>query len=180
MRANSIFHFIFNLIRNNQMRNKIFIAAILSAAIGAALPLSASAADTVLDNKVTNPNNPPLVESGTVEVKAEQIRLLVGGAKGTGVLHYKGKDYKFKLSGASVGGVGVTKVDAVGTVYNLKSIEEFPGTYSGGSVGAVAGKGVGASSWENPKHVVLKMQAKSAEGLALNLGLNAVTVELDK
>lgn len=162
------------------MRNKTLLAAILSTAIGAALPLSAFAAETVLDNKVTNPNNPPLVESGTVEVKAEQIRLLVGGAKGTGVLHYKGKDYKFKLSGASAGGVGVTKVDSVGTVYNLKSIEDFPGTYSGGSVGAVAGEGVGASSWENPKHVVLKMKAKSAEGLALNLGLNAVTVELVK
>ena len=50
--------------------------------------------------------------------------------------------------------------------------------YSGGSVGAVAGKGVGGSSWENPKHVVLKMHAKTAEGLALNMGLNAVTVEL--
>jgi hypothetical protein len=160
------------------MRNKIIIAAILSTAIGAALPLSALAAETITDNKVTNPDNPPLVESGTVEVKAESIRLILGGAKGTGVLHYQGKDYHFKMSGASVGGVGVTKVDSVGIVYNLKSIEEFPGTYSGGSVGAVAGKGVGGSSWENPKHVVLKMHAKSAEGLALNLGLNAVTVEL--
>ena len=163
------------------MRNKTIIVAILSSVIGAALPLAAYAADeTVLDNKVTNPDNPPLVESGTVEVKAESMRLILGGAKGTGVLHYMGKDYKFKMSGASVGGVGVTKVDSVGTVYNLKSIDEFPGTYSGGSVGVVAGKGVGGSSWENPKHVVLKMHAKSAEGLALNMGLNAVTVELVK
>ena len=160
------------------MRNKIIIAAILSTAIGAALPLSALAAETITDNKVTNPDHPPLVESGTIEVKAESIRLILGGSKGTGVLHYQGKDYHFKMSGGSVGGVGVTKVDSVGVVYNLKSIEDFPGTYSGGSVGAVAGKGVGGSSWENPKHVVLKMHAKSAEGLALNLGLNAVTVEL--
>jgi hypothetical protein len=162
------------------MRNKTIIAAILSTFIGAALPLSAFAADTVLDNKVTNPDNPVLVESGTVEVQAEQVRLIIGGSKGTGVLHFHGKDYHFKMSGASVGGVGVTKVDAAGTVYNLNSIKDFPGTYSGGSVGVVAGKGMGGSSWENPKHVVVKMHAKDASGLALNMGLNAVTIDLAK
>ena len=79
------------------MRNKTIIAAILSTAIGAALPLSVLAAETITDNKVTNPDNPPLVESGTIEVKAESIRLILGGAKDTGVLHYQGKDYKLKL-----------------------------------------------------------------------------------
>jgi|APLak6261659701_1056019.scaffolds.fasta_scaffold03567_2 hypothetical protein len=160
------------------MRNKLIIAGIVTAAIGTALPLTAFAEETVLDNSVTNPDNPVLVESGTVEVEAEQLRLIIGGSKGTGVLHFNGNDYKFKLSGASVGGVGITKVKSTGIVYNLNDIKDFPGTYSGGSVGVVAVEGVGASSWENPKHVVLKMHAESAEGLALNLGLNAVTVEL--
>lgn len=160
------------------MRNKTIIAAILSAFIGAALPLSTFAADTVLDNSVTNPDNPQLVKSGNVEVQAEQVRLIIGGAKGKGVLHFNGKDYNFKLSGASVGGVGVTKVDAVGTVYNLKDIKDFPGTYSGMGVGAVVVKGAGASSWQNSKGVVVNMQAKDASGLALNMGLNAVTIEL--
>lgn len=160
------------------MRNKNIIAAILSTFIGAALPLSAFADDTVLDNSVTNPNNPVLVESGTVTVEATQVRLIIGGSKGAGVLHYKDKDYKFKLSGASAGGVGVTKVKAVGVIYNLNDIKDFPGTYSGGSVGVVAVKGVGGSSWENTKHVVVKMHAESADGLALNMGLNAVTIEL--
>lgn len=59
------------------------------------------------------------------------MRLILGGAKGTGVLHFQGKDYQFKLSGVSVGGAGYTKVVSKGTVYQLNSIEDFPGTYSG-------------------------------------------------
>jgi hypothetical protein len=162
------------------MRNTTLIAALLTTAIAAALPLSSFAADTVLDNSVTNPKNPDLVEAGTVEVKAEQVRLIIGGAKGTGVLHFQGKDYHFKMSGASVGGAGVTKVDSVGTVYNLKSIQDFPGTYSGMGAGAVAVKGVGASNWQNSKGVVVAMKAKSAEGVALNMGINSVSIELVK
>lgn len=162
------------------MRNKTIIAAILSTVIGFTLPLSVLAEDTIQDNSVTNPGKPELVESGTVEVKSEQIRLIIGGSKGTGVLHFNGKDYKFKMSGNSVGGIGVTNTEAVGTVYNLNNIKDFPGTYSGMGVGAVAVKGTGASSWENNKKVVVHMQAKSAEGVALNMGINVVKIQLVK
>lgn len=159
------------------MRNKAIITTILSTLIGAtfALPIPALAETSVSSAPAEQKE---LIESGTVEVKAQQVRLIVGGAKGTGVLHFNGKDYKFKMSGASVGGVGVTKVDAVGTVYNLKDIKDFPGIYAGMGVGATAVEGAGASSWEN-KGVVIKMKSKT-EGIALNMGVNAVTVELVK
>jgi hypothetical protein len=159
------------------MRNKTILAAILSTVIGAAfvLPMSVLAADDISAAPVEKKE---LVESGTLEVKAKQVRLIVGGSKGTGVLHFNGKDYKFKLSGNSLGGVGVTKVDAVGTVYNLNDIKDFPGTYAGMGVGAALVKGQGAASWQN-KDVVVKMKSKT-EGLALNMGANAVTIELVK
>jgi hypothetical protein len=159
------------------MRNKTIIAAILSTVIGAtfALPMSVLAAD---DISAAPAEKKELVESGTLEVSAKQMRLIVGGTKGTGVLHFNGKNYKFKMSGASLGGVGVTKVDAVGTVYNLNDIKDFPGTYAGMGVGATAVEGAGASTWEN-KGVVVKMKSKT-EGLALNMGMNAVTIELVK
>lgn len=159
------------------MRNKTIIAAMLSTIIGVAfvLPMSVLAEDSISAPPAAQKE---LVESGTLEVRAKQMRLIVGGAKGTGVLHFKGKNYKFKMSGASVGGVGVTKVDAVGTVYNLNDIKDFPGTYAGMGVGAAVVEGQGASSWQN-KDVVIKMKAKS-EGVALNMGVNAVTIELVK
>jgi len=159
------------------MRNKAIITTLLSTLIGAAFILPTPAlAETSISSGPAEQKE--LIESGTVEIKAQQVRLIVGGAKGTGVLHFNGKDYKFKMSGASVGGVGVTKVDAVGTVYNLKDIKDFPGIYSGMGMGATAVEGAGASSWEN-KGVVVKMKSKT-EGLALNLGINSVKIELVK
>lgn len=159
------------------MRNKLITNTILSALLGVVFTWSAPA---LAETSISSPpaEQKELVESGTVEVKAQQVRLIVGGAKGTGVLHFNGKKYKFKMSGASVGGVGVTSVDAVGTVYNLKDIKYFPGVYAGMGVGAAAVEGAGASSWEN-KGVVIKMKSKT-EGLALNLGINSVKVELVK
>jgi len=139
---------------------------------------------SVLAEAVTDevaPQQRQLVESGTVDVEAESMRLILGGAKGTGMLHYQGKDYRFKLSGASVGGAGYTKVVSKGTVYNLNSIADFPGVYTGMSAGAVAtDKGLGGSNWENGKGVVIVMKAQTTEGLAVNLGINAVEVELDQ
>lgn len=156
------------------MPNKTILAAMISTVIGMALPISVLAEEVIAG---TESEQKELIESGTVEVQAEQLRLIIGGAKGTGVLHFGGQDYKFKLSGNSLGGVGVTKVDGVGTVYNLNDINDFPGTYAGMGVGAVAVKGAGASNWENSKGVVIKMQSKT-EGVALNLGMNRVEIEL--
>lgn len=139
---------------------------------------------SVLAEAVTDevaPQQRQLVESGTIDVEAESMRLILGGAKGTGMLHYQGKDYRFKLSGASVGGAGYTKVVSKGTVYNLNDIADFPGVFTGMTAGAVAtDKGAGASSWENGKGVVVVLKAQTSEGLAVNLGINAVQVELDQ
>lgn len=155
------------------MRNKTILAAILSTVIGA-MPMSALAEEKIPG---TESEKKELIESGTLEVTAQQVRLIVGGSKGKGILHFNGKDYKFKMSGKSLGGAGVTKVDAVGTVYNLKNIKDFSGTYAGMGIGAAAVKGQGASSWENANGVVVKIKAK-AEGVALNFGLNTVEIEL--
>jgi hypothetical protein len=38
--------------------------------------------------------------SGTLEVSAEQVRLILGGASGRGTLYYGGKSYPFTMKGA--------------------------------------------------------------------------------
>jgi hypothetical protein len=117
--------------------------------------------------------------SGTFEVQAEQVRLLIGGGSGKGVLRYQGKQYPFTVKGLSVGGVGITKVDATGTVYFLDKLEDFAGTYSAVTIGATLGAGAGASNFENNKGVFLSVKSKS-EGVGLNLGLSGVQVEFAK
>jgi hypothetical protein len=117
--------------------------------------------------------------SGTFEVQAEQVRLLIGGGSGKGVLTYQGKQYPFTVKGVSLGGVGVTKVDATGTVYFLNKLEDFAGTYSAVTAGATLGAGAGASSFENNKGVYLSVRSKT-EGVGLSLGLSGVTIEFTK
>jgi hypothetical protein len=117
--------------------------------------------------------------SGRIEVTAEQVRLLLGGAQGRGNLYYAGKTYPFTLKAVTVGGVGVTKVNATGDVYFLERLEDFAGTYSAATIGATLGAGFGGSQYENNKGVFLSVKSKT-EGVALNLGLGGVQVEFAK
>jgi hypothetical protein len=118
--------------------------------------------------------------SATLDFESKQFRLILGGQKGKGVLHYKGKDYPFTLKGASVGGLGYSEVDAKGRVHFLNKLEDFAGTYGAATIGATAGSaGKGGSSWQNQKEVVLVLTSKQ-EGLALNLGFSAIEITLDK
>jgi len=158
------------------MMNKFgVVTGVFCAAIAASMALPALAQEK-LQSAVDISKETP---SGTIDVDAEQVRLIIGGSGGKGVLHFQGKDYPFTFKGGSVGGIGVTKVQAVGNVYFLKQVEDFPGTYTAVTVGAAVGGGKGMSSFQNDKGVYLDVKSKS-EGLALNLGLAVATVEFVK
>jgi hypothetical protein len=117
--------------------------------------------------------------SGTIEVEATQLSLILGGASGRGVLHYQGKQYPFTLKAATAAGAGYAKVNATGNVYFLKRIEDFEGIYSAVTAGAAAVKGAGASQYENKAGVLINVRSKS-EGVAISLGLAGVQVLLAK
>jgi len=117
--------------------------------------------------------------SGTVTLDEEQIRLILGGSEGKGVLTFQGKTYPFTIKGGSVGGVGVTKVHATGNVYFLKNAADFPGTFSAVSAGVTVVKGVGATSYQNTKGVYMKLKEK-ASGAELALGIEVLEVRLTK
>jgi hypothetical protein len=161
------------------MRTNVLMAGIISAAIGFTLPHAAFSAETPAKSTVTEKDvaGPP---DATVKFEAEQFRLIFGGSGGKGVLTYKGKDYPFTMKGASVGGVGVSKVEGTAVVHNLKNVEDFSGHYVGIGIGAaVTSAGKGASSFQNNKGVIVSTRSK-AEGLALNAGVNAIDVTLSK
>ena len=117
--------------------------------------------------------------SGTVEIEAKQIALIVGGGWGSGVLHFQGQDYPFKITGLKAGGVGYSELDAVGDVYFLNKLEDFPGKYGTGAIGATAVKGGIKATVENSKGVILRLKAKTA-GLALNLGVGGISIKLEE
>jgi hypothetical protein len=118
-----------------------------------------------------------LKKSGTVEINQVQVAFLFSGNLGDGRLSYKGETRRFSIGGLGVGGIGVSKMEAVGEVYNLSKVGDFPGGYVQGRYGFAVGETSAGDLWlKNPAGVVLHLKAKR-EGLALSLGGDAVYID---
>ena len=81
---------------------------------------------------------------GKVTIEEEQFGLVLGGSVGGGTLTFQSKEYPFKLKGLSVGlNVGVSKMSAVGEVYDMMEVSKFPGTYTKFEASVALGGGAG-------------------------------------
>jgi len=119
--------------------------------------------------------------SGTLELASEQMRLIMGGTKGKGVLHYNGEDHEFtfKSASASVGAKMVTSVSATGEVYGLTKLDDFAGEYATVSKSAMAGKADVTASYKNSKGVVVHLRG-TVKGAGLSMGGGVATIVLVK
>ena len=112
--------------------------------------------------------------SGTLTLKETEVGLLLGGDWGKGTLTFDG-EHAFKMTGAKVGGVGVTVAEVSGDVYGLSKVEDFYGTYFKAEAGITGVKGREGSWVKNSKGVSLHLVAKS-EGLALSIGVEGLKI----
>ncbi len=144
---------------------KIISAVVLGLSI---LSFGASAADA------------PKKPSGTVSIDETQFAFILGGSMGGGTLTYHGKKYPFKISGVSLGAnVGVSKLAAVGEVYDLKELSKFAGTFTKLEGSVTLGGGMGGTVLKNENGVIMHLKSTS-EGIQFNLSASGVTVKLDK
>lgn len=119
------------------------------------------------------------VESGTVYIEQIQIAFIGSGNLGGGTLTYGGRKYDFTVGGLGIGGIGVSKMEATGTVYDLKDLNDFPGAYVQARYGLAVGELSAGQLWlQNPKGVGIRLAAKRT-GLALSLGGDAVYIDFD-
>ncbi len=103
----------------------------------------------------------------------------VGGyAWGTGVLTFHGEEYKFRVTGLTHGDIGGGTIDAVGKVYHLKRIEDFPGTYTGVATAIAVGGGIGLANGTNQSGVYVQLTS-TTQGVRLKAGPAGVTVTLE-
>ena len=118
--------------------------------------------------------------SGKVTIDETQFGFILGGSSGGGTLSYKGKQYNFKIGGLSVGAnVGVSKIAAVGEVYDLSDVRKFPGTYTKLDATVALGGGVGGLQMKNENGVIMRLESRT-QGLQFNLGMSGVKVTMDK
>lgn len=116
--------------------------------------------------------------SGTLVIDETQVMVLVGGDMGGGTLLLSDASYSFKTGGIKLGGFGVHKVHLVGDVYHLKDVKDFPGVYVAAEAGLTLVKGKGGLVLKNDKGVVIHLKA-SAEGVALNLGVEGMKITME-
>ena len=113
--------------------------------------------------------------SGTLTMKETEVGFILGGDWGKGTLSFQGADHAFKLTGAKIGGVGITVAEVSGDVYNLNKVEDFYDTYFKAEAGITGVQGREGSWVKNSKGVSLHLTSKS-EGLALSIGLEGLEV----
>lgn len=118
--------------------------------------------------------------SGKVTISERQFGLLLGGSAGKGTLVFQGKKYPFSLKGLSAGlNVGISKMSAVGAVYDLNRVSDFPGTYTQFESSVALGGGVGGLHLKNEHGVIMNLRSRT-KGLDLNIGnMSGMTVKLN-
>lgn len=118
--------------------------------------------------------------SGSVTMEEVQIAYLGSAGGGHGTLSYHGRRHRFSVAGLGVGGIGISSIDAVGEVYNLTSIADFPGAYVQGRVGFAVGEASSGDLWlQNDHGVIMHLKAKRT-GLMLSLGGDAVVITMSE
>lgn len=118
--------------------------------------------------------------SGTVQLRIVQASFVGSASTGGGVLHYQGHDYKFTTTGGGIGGFGLSKFEASGTVYDLKSVADFDGPYVQLRTGLALGEQGKGKMWlRNPSGVSMVLSGRRT-GLALSLGADAPVVTLTR
>jgi len=119
----------------------------------------------------------PPTPSGTLTIATTSIAVGIGVNWGTGVLTTYGQRYAFTVQGLEVGGVGVSKVQAVGQVYNLRKVADFSGTYVAVGADAAVGGGAGILTMRNQHGVVINLQS-TQQGIKLTAGVEGITMTL--
>ena len=115
----------------------------------------------------------------TLTLSEGSVAAGVGWSWGNGTLNYKGQTYRVKIDGLSVAEVGITKATASGTVYNLKSIDDFDGVFAAAGAEGTAGKGAGVSSLRNSKGVVINLKSET-KGANIKIAGGGLKLELEK
>ena len=115
--------------------------------------------------------------SGRVNLEFGQGGFILSTSGGKGVLTYRGRRHPFAIGSVGFGGIGVSKVSAVGEVYNLQRLEDFAGAYGQARAGYAMGSGKGVQWLENGNGVVIKLRTVT-KGVSLDLGADGLVIKL--
>jgi hypothetical protein len=115
--------------------------------------------------------------AGTVSIDLTAAAAGIGISWGGGKLRFQGGEYPFKVGGLSIGSVGVSTVSAVGNVYNLTKLADFPGRYVAAEAGLSLAGGASGLTMRNQKGVIINLYS-TLQGVVLTLGPEGFKIDM--
>jgi hypothetical protein len=115
----------------------------------------------------------------TLKLSGGSVAAGIGFSWGSGTLTYQGKEYPLDVKGLSVGDVGASKIEAAGKVYNLKSLADFDGNYTGVAAGVAVAGGGGVTTMKNQNGVTVDLNS-TTQGVKFMLGGGGVDMKVKK
>jgi hypothetical protein len=116
-------------------------------------------------------------ETSFVRVSVAKAGLIVGAGAGHGVIIYEGREYRFRITGLSLGlsaGVSTTRLE--GQASNLNQLRDFAGAYAAVGFGGAWFLGGGSVQLQNDKGVMITLQGHRA-GLEVAANLTGIRIE---
>jgi hypothetical protein len=148
--------------------------AIITALAASAVLLLTGGCVTKLESDPGAPTGPP---SATITVDEWQAAYDVAAATGKGTIRFNGQTRPFSITGVGAGGTGAQNIVASGKVFNLNSLTDFSGTYTGLRSGLTLIEGKMHEKLVNNKGVIIYLTGKTT-GLSSSTGLDEVIITL--
>jgi hypothetical protein len=121
---------------------------------------------------------PASAEIGTVRVVFNKGGFIGGVGGGEGVLTFRGKNYPFTVSGASIGlTVGASTTRLVGRALNLRGPGDIAGSYAVVGAGGALAAGAGGVQLRNANGVILQLSGPKV-GVELSAAMGGVTIAM--
>jgi hypothetical protein len=121
--------------------------------------------------------NVPSPASATISISGRIVAAGVGYKWGRGVITFHGEPHRFCVRGLSIGDVGVAVLSTHGSVFHLKSLDQFPGRYFAISAGAGLAVGKTAALLKNARGVVIALETKVI-GVRYSIAASGLSVEM--
>ena len=123
-------------------------------------------------------STPSRAEVGQVAVVFTKGGFIVGVGGGQGVLRFRGKQYRFTVSGMSVGfTIGASTTKFTDVRLNLRSPGDLAGSYAVGGAGGALAAGAGAVQLQNANGVILQLSGPRI-GVEASAAVGGVTITM--
>ncbi|HTL64568.1 MAG TPA: hypothetical protein VL305_06200 [Pseudolabrys sp.] len=120
---------------------------------------------------------PSQADTGTVRFRVGSAGFIVGVGGGSGTLTFHGKTYPLRISGVSLGMIGVSSADLVGRARNLRRASDIAGSYTAVGAGLAVAGGASTARMQNANGVVLEVRGTKV-GFSASLDLSGLTISM--